>query len=50
MSTVNLTGWADPELAERVKKLAAEQKRSVSFIVVEALQAWVESADKEPKR
>ena len=45
MSTVNLTGWADPELADRVKRIAAEQRRTVSFVVVEALEAWVARID-----
>lgn len=49
MALVNLTGWAEPELAGRVKELAAQQKRSVSFVVVEALKAWVENADTRNK-
>lgn len=49
MALVNLTGWADPELAGRVKDIAKQQKRSVSFVVVEALKAWVEAADKDSR-
>lgn len=49
MALVNLTGWADPVLADRVKDIAKQQKRSVSFVVVEALKAWVENTDTEGK-